>query len=271
MPLSARPRIGARPLAAALLALVLAALAAGCGGGSGEDEEALRGELKRAAVKMEKANSVRASIGFEAQDEEESEAEKLGCLNIASEGGHPDKVDLLSFDLGCEGGSEAHEVIVIGNRAWVSSEPEDWTAAKVPPNVVEELGDEEEKFDTLLAAADDLAKEEKGGAYATPNGGANVGPKYSFTAPSSSFADVAGGDSPEVDVDVDFTATVDHQGYLRELTASASEGGTEVRILVTYEDIDQPQGVEPPSPDEVSGPVIQVHSRQQLEDLIGSP
>jgi len=99
---------------------LLAALAlaiAGCGGGDsgGESESAARKKLEAGAAKVSGAESLRLSLGFEA--EEDGETEPLGCLDLAVDTAKPESIDLHFFDESCEGGTEAHEMIAIGRRA----------------------------------------------------------------------------------------------------------------------------------------------------------
>jgi hypothetical protein len=259
-----------RWIAVALLVAIAAALAGGCGGnGSGASEDALRARLETGVAKLARARSLRASTLYQVETEESPAEPGQGpCVNIAvdrREG--PLRIELLSFDQSCAGGGEAQDVIIVGSRAWVSNnQPERWAPAKLAAGLPKQLTDERGKFKRLLAAASDIQRGGTG-AYSTPSGDFEEGPEIDFTAPASSFSQVPGTES----TDVDFRALLDRQGYLRELVASVGEGEEGVTVTQTYEEIGQPQGIAAPDRDEVVGPVAQIRSRRDLENLLGSP
>ena len=61
------------------------------------------------------------------------------------------------YDLNCDGGSEGHEMIAIGRRAWATSGTGSWTAAEITPSVIHELNDEQTTdLQGLFGAAEDV-------------------------------------------------------------------------------------------------------------------
>lgn len=250
-----------------LAALVLAV--AGCGGGDpgGESESAARKKLEAGAAKVNQAKSMRLSLLFEA--EEDGESEEIGCLNLAADTAKPERVDLTFFDLNCSGGTEAHELIAVGHRAWANSsdDPESWAAAKITPELLHELGNEQTDFGELMAAAEDIEVDPEGGAVEEGDSDFVDVPLYSFEAPASAFprSDDLG------DLKVEFEATLDRHGYLRELKFHGDEDGAGATVTATYEDIDQDLGITPPDPSDVKGPARAIHSREELDDLFGLP
>jgi hypothetical protein len=259
-----------RNTAAALLAvLALGTAATGCGGGGSdsESESASRKKLEAGATKINGAKSMRVSLLFEA--EEDGESEELGCLDLAVDTAKPERVDLTFFDLNCSGGSEAHELIAIGHRAWADSsdDPESWTAAKITPELLHELGDEQTDFGKLMAAAEDIEVHPEDGAVEEGESNFVDVPSYSFEAPASAFP----GSDDLGDLKVEFEATLDRHGYLRELMFHGDEDGTGATVTANYEDINQDQGITRPDPSEVKGPARSIHTRDELDALFGLP
>ena len=68
---------------------------------------------------------------------------------------------------------------------------------------------------------------------------------------------------------VQFEALVDRRGYLRELVVHGDEDGAGANVTAKYEDIDEPTGIEPPSPSEVQGPASPIENRGQLDAPFG--
>ena len=254
----------AAALAAAALAL-LALAAAGCGG-SGSSEDQIRAELEAGVTKLANAKSLEASALFEVDDEEEATGTRqVGCLITSVERGKPLKLQMLSFDLNCEGGSESHEVIAIGNRAWSSTEAGSYSAVAIAPGLPAQTNDEVARFKKVFAAADGI-EEVGAGGFIEPDGKAEEGPEYAFTAPASSFHESAGDDE-----EVEFEAVLDQRGYLRELRVEVGEEGARAIVIQTYGEIDQPLQIGPPDSKDVSGPVVRVEDRSQLRDLLVTP
>jgi hypothetical protein len=261
-------RHGRRSLVAVLALAVLGLLAAGCGGGDsgGESESAARKKLEAGATKISGADSMRLSLGFEA--EEDGETEPLGCLDLAVDTAKPESIDLLFFDKSCEGGTEAHEMIAVGRRAWGSTGPGSWREAKITPALLHEISDEQTDFSQLMAAAEDIEATPEGGSVEEGGGKFVDVTSYSFEAPASAFP---GADPDLGDLKVEFEATLDRQGYLRELIVHGDEDGAGATVTAKYEDIDEPQHIEPPSPKEVQGPVTPIRTRDELDALFGLP
>lgn len=260
---------GWRPGAALGLLAALALLVAGCGGAGsdGESESASRKKLEAGAAKINGAKSMRISLLFEA--EEDGESEEIGCLNLAADTAKPERVDLTIFDLNCSGGTEAHELIAVGHRAWASSsdDPESWAAARITPELLHELGNEQTEFSELMAAAEDIEVDSEGAAVEEGDGDYVDVPLYSFEAPASAFP---GSDDDLGDLKVEFEAALDRHGYLRELKFHGDEDGAGATVTATYEDIDQDLGITPPDPSDVKGPARPIHSREEL-DAFGLP
>lgn len=259
-----------RRLPAALVALAaFALLAAGCGGGGGgsADEAKLRKALEAGAAKIAAAESLRTSVLFEV--EEGGEADELGCLDLAVDTAKPERFDLSFFDLNCSGGAEARELIAVGHRAWASSstEPGAWTAARIAPGLLREVGDEQADLRQLIAAAEAIEADPAGGAVEAGDGHFVDAAKYSFEAPASAFP----GSSDLGDLKVEFEATLDRHGYLRELVVHGDEDGTGATVTDKFDDIDQDLGIEPPSPTEVQGPTTTINSRADFEALFSLP
>lgn len=254
----------------AVLALaVLGLVAAGCGGADsgGESESAARKKLEAGAAKINGAKSMRVSLLFEA--EEDGETEEIGCLNLAADTANPERVDLTIFNLNCSGGTEAHELIAVGHRAWASSsdDPESWAAARITPELLHELGSEQTDFGELMGAAEDIEVDSEGAAVEEGDGNFVDVPLYSFEAPASAFP----GSDDLGDLRVEFDVTLDRHGYLRELKFHGDEDGAGATVTATYEDIDQDLGITPPDPSEVKGPARPIHSREELDELFGFP
>jgi hypothetical protein len=260
---------GKRPLVAVLALAVLGLVAAGCGGGGdsgGESESAARMKLEAGATKVSGADSMRLSLGFEA--EEDGESEPLGCIDLAVDTAKPESIDLLFFDQSCEGGTEAHELIAIGRRAWGSTGPGSWREAKITPALLHELADEQTDFGQLMAVAEDIEATPEGDAVEEPGGKLVDITSYSFEAPASAFP---GADPDLGDLKVEFEATLDRHGYLRELRFHGDEDGVGATVTAKYEDINEPQHIEAPSPAEVQGPVSPIRTREELDALFGLP
>lgn len=257
---------------AALVALlVLAAIVAGCGGDSGSSEATLRKKLEGGAAKLEDARSFEASIGFEIEEDGE-EPQEIGCLDLSLEGGKPEKIDLLFFDLNCSGGSEAHEVIAVGRRAWgaVGQDGEHWQEATISPAVLHEVGNEQTELAKLFRQAEQLEAHPDGGAVEEGSKGQFVEvTSYTFEAPASAFPDSSGDDID--DTQVEFEALLDRRGFLRELILHGDEEGTGATVTEKYERIDQDLEITPPHPSLVHGPRTTIRSRQDFEELFGLP
>jgi hypothetical protein len=235
-----------RNTATALLAVAVLGGVAGCGGGGagGESEATARKKLEAGATKVTGAKSLRLSLGFEA--EEEGESREIGCLNLAVDTAKPEKVDLLFFDQSCEGGAEAHELIAIGRKAWGSTGPGSWRAAKITPALLHELSSEQTDFSKLMTNAENIEATPEGGAVEEGDHFVDV-TSYEFEAPASAFP----GSDELGDVKVEFEALLDHQGFLRELSVHGDENGFGATVTAKYEDIDEPTGITPPDPSEV--------------------
>lgn len=249
---------------------ILAAVASSCGSGDSKSSEApLRARLERGVAKLARAPSVRASILYQVETEDTPAKPGEGpCVNIAVDRRKgPLRVELLSFDHSCEGGSAAQDVVVVGGRAWVANNrPDRWAPAKIAPGLLKQLTDERDKFKRLLAAASDIRRVGTG-AYSTPAGDFDEGPRIAFSAPASSFSRVSDTESTGVDC----RALLDRQGYLRELVVTVGDDKQRVIVTQTYEKIGEPQGIVIPNRDEVFGPVTRIHSRKDLEALLQSP
>jgi hypothetical protein len=254
-----------RNTAIALLAAAALGGVAGCGGGSGgESESASKKKLEAAAAKIQSAMSLRMSLGF--ASEEEGESQELGCLDLSIETGKPEKVDLAFFDVGCSGGTEVHELIAVGHRAWGTEDLETWRPAKITPALLHELSNEDTDFGKLMESAEDITVDPEGGGVEEGDKGKFVAvPKYYFEAPASAFS----GSEDLGDLKVEFEATVDRQGYLRELVVHGDEDGVGATVTAEYEDIDQDLGITAPDPSEVKGPVSPIKTRGQLDALFG--
>jgi hypothetical protein len=231
----ATPR-GRRPAAALGLLAAIALVIAGCGGGDagGESESAARKKLEAGAQMTSEAESLRLSLLLET--EEEGESETVGCLKLDADTAKPESFDLLLFNFSCEGGTEAHELIAIGRRAWASTGPESWREAKITPALLREISDEQTDFGELMAAAEDVK--------VVPDGQADE--RYSFKAPASAFP----GSTDLGDLEVEFEATLDPRGYLRELVVHGDEDGAGATVTANYKNIDEPLEIQPPHPDE---------------------
>ncbi|MBS1677484.1 MAG: hypothetical protein JST08_08875 [Actinobacteria bacterium] len=265
------PKKGTAPgirLPAALVSVAALALAAvGCGGGGPDSgaEAAARKKLEAGAAKIQQARSLRISMQFEL--EEDGRAEEGGCLSLAVDTGKPERFDLSYFDLNCAGGSEGHEVIAVGNRAWASSEPGRWTAAKIAPDLLHELNSEQTDMSKLFAAAEHIEAAPGGAAVEEGDGRFVNVTRYSFEAPAAAFP----GSSGDVeDLTVELEAALDRHGYLRELVVHGDEDGNGATVTDKYDDIDEDLEIAPPDPADVRGPVTTIHSRDELEALFGS-
>jgi hypothetical protein len=129
-----------------------------------------------------------------------------------------------------------------------------------------ELSSEDTDFAQLMEAAEDISVDPEGGGVEEGKAGKFVAvPKYFFEAPASAFS----GSEDLGDLKVEFEATVDRQGYLRELVVHGDEGGVGATVTAEYEDFDQDMGITPPDPSEVTGPVSPIKTRGQLDALFG--
>jgi hypothetical protein len=251
------PRPKRRAAALGVLA-TLALVVAGCGGGGGgggdsESEAAARKKLEAAAAKIENAQSMRLSLLFEA--EEGGDSTPLACLDLAVDTRKPESVDLTFYESSCANGTETSELIAIGRRAWGQTGPDSWREAKITPELLKELADEQSDFGELTAAAENIEVK--------PDGQSDE--RYSFEAPASAFPS-----SSELgDLKVEFEAVIDRQGYLRELVIHGDEDGAGATVTVSYDSVNEPQSIEPPSPNEVQGPVSPIKTRDQLDALFG--
>lgn len=90
--------------------------------------------------------------------------------------------------------------------------------------------------------------------------------EYSFKAPASAFP----GAEDLGDTDVDFEATLDQKGFLRELRLHGEAEGAGATVTETYEDIDKNLGIRPPDPGEVDGTLQRIDSREDLDALLGA-
>ena len=258
---------GMRPKRTALALLALAALIAGCGGGSNSgDEAAARQKLEAGGRKLTDAKSFEVSLLIEAEEEGE-EPQQLGCVDLGIDRGKPERIDMRIYNLNCSGGSEGKEMIAIGRRAWATSEPGSWTAAKISPAVIHELNDEQTTdLKGLFEAAEDIKEVSAETAVEARAAGGEAVSEFSFKAPSSAFP----GAADLGDTDVDFEATIDGKGYLTELKLHGEAEGAGATVTETYTDIDKNLGIRPPAPSEVQGAVQRIDSKEQLEALIGS-
>jgi hypothetical protein len=255
-----------RRLAALGAVVLLAIVAAGCGGGGSDGSEAAsRKKLEAGGAKLSAVKSFEVSLLVEI--EEEGESEEAGCVDLGVDGHGTEAIDLRYYDLNCSGGGEGRELIAIGHRAWASSEPGRFTAAKITPKVAHELSDEQTtELRGLFEAAEDIEAEPKSGAVEEGNGNFVDVTKYFFKAPASAFPD-----SEDLgDTKIDFEATVDRKGFLRELTLHGEEEGTGATVTETYDDIEADLGIGPPDPSEVHGAVQAISSKSDLEALVGT-
>lgn len=244
-----------RRAAAGLATLLLAALA-GCGGGGGEEgteADAIRAKLLAAAERLADAPSLDASVSIEASEEDSTETTSA-CFGLAVVRGEKstadDQVVLRTYDGECGAGEPSAEVIVIGRDVWASQLGDQWTQGRVDPALVDELTDEEDEYDELLAAAEDIRPGEE------PR-------SYEFTAPASSFSQT----EDIGDVDVDFVLTLDEREVLRGLVATIEAEGARAVVEQSYE-IGRVKPVRPPPAGDVVGPVRRIDSEAELESLL---
>lgn len=249
------PRRKRRAVTVGLLA-ALAFVVAGCGGGGGDtggDSEAgARKKLEAAADKVSGAKSLDLTLGLEI--EEDGDPEPVGCLELWVDTGKPEAIDIVFFGDSCHG-EIANELIAIGRRAWGSTGPDSWREAKITPTLFRELSDEQTDFGELMVAAEDIK--------VVPDGQADE--RYSFEAPASAFP----GSSDLGDLDVEFEATVDPRGYLRELVVHGEEDDAGATVTATYKNINEPMEIQAPHPDEVKGPLTTIETREELDALFG--
>ena len=254
-----------RPL---LALLALAALLAGCGGGGTDSgsESTARRELEAAGKKLTAAHSFDVSLQIEVE-EDGSDAEEVGCVDLGVDSRKPESIDMRVFDLNCSGGTEGKELIAIGHKAWATSQPGSWTAAEITPAVIHEL-DAEQTTDLqgLFEAAEDVKQVPRDTAVEEAAGGGEPKAEFQFKAPASAFPDA----EDLGDIDVDFVATVDDKGFLTQLVLHGEAEGAGATVTETYERINSDLGIEPPADDEVHGTVQQIGSREELEALVGA-
>jgi hypothetical protein len=255
--------------ARALLAIAtLLALVAGCGGGGDDSgsEARSRKELEAAGKKLTAAHSFDVSLQIELE-EDGSDAEEVGCVDLGVDSRKPESIDMRIYDLNCSGGTEGKELIAIGHRAWATSEPANWTAAKITPAVVHELNEEQTTdLQGLFEAAEDIKQVPRDTAVEETAGGGEPKAEFQFKAPASAFPDA----KDLGDIDVDFQATVDDKGFLTQLVLHGEAEGAGATVTETYERINSELGIEPPADDEVHGTVQQIGSRDELEALVGA-
>ncbi|HEY0278965.1 MAG TPA: hypothetical protein VGC32_11930 [Solirubrobacterales bacterium] len=254
-----------RPLFALV---VLAALVAGCGGGSGstEDESTSRQQLENAGQKLTDADSFEVSLLIEGEEEDE-ESEELGCVRLGVDNRKPVSIDMRIYDLNCSGGTEGAELIAIGNRAWASTDSGTWTAAKISPKLTKELNDEQTTdLKGLFKAAEDIDEVSADDAVEERAAGGEAKAEFSFKAPASAFP----GSEALGDSDVDFEATIDDKGFLTQLVLHGEAEGAGATATETYERIDKPLGISPPAASEVHGTVQKLDSKEELEALLGA-
>lgn len=241
---------------AAAISVALLVLLAGCGGGGGDEsgpsEDAIRAKLKAAADRLADVPSMNASVSVEASEEDSSETSSV-CFSVAIVRGKKttadDQVALRTFTGQCSS-NPSSEVIIIGRDVWGSQPGGRWAAARIDPSLVQELTDEEDKYDELLAAAADLHPGEK------PR-------SYEFTAPASAFSET----DDIGDVEADFVVTLDQRDYLRSLVGTVEAEAAKAVIDTSYE-IGKVAPIEPPPADTVDGSVRRISSKAELESLL---
>lgn len=251
-----------------LAAIAVLLLVAGCGGGGGDsgEETAARKQLEAGGRKLTAAKSFEVSLLIEGE-EEGSDPEQLGCLDLGVDKGKPERLDMRVYDLNCSGGSEGTEMIAIGRRAWASNGTGFWTAAEISPSVIHELNDEQTTdLAGLFEAAEDIRQVPRDTAVEERAAGGEEVTEFQFKAPASAFP----GAEDLGDTDVDFEATIDGKGYLTELTLHGEAEGAGATVTETYEHIGKDLGIEPPDPAEVEGTVQRIDSKEQLEALLGA-
>jgi hypothetical protein len=256
-----------RPLPALLALLALALLAAGCGGsGSSADESKARRQLEAGGQKLTDADSFEVSLLFEVE-EDGSEPEELGCLDLGVDNHRPVSIDMRIYDLNCSGGSEGTELIAIGRRAWASTGAGRYTAARITPQVAKELDDEQtDDLAQLFEAAEGIKAYPKGAAVIEGDGRSADATAFTFHAPASAFPD-----SEDLgDTDVEFEAAVDRHGFLRQLVLHGEAEGAGATVTESYEDIDADLGISPPARSEVHGSTKTIRSRADLDELVGN-
>jgi hypothetical protein len=251
-----------------LAAIAVLLLVAGCGGGGGDsgEETAARKQLEAGGRKLTEADSFEVSLLIEGE-EEGSDPEQLGCLDLGVDKGRPERLDMRIYDLNCAGGSEGTEMIAIGRRAWASSGTGSWTAAEISPSVIHELNDEQTTdLQGLFEAAEDVKQVPRDTAVEEMAGGGEEVTEFHFQAPASAFPDAV----DLGDTDVDFEATIDGKGFLSELTLHGEAEGAGATVTETYEHIGKDLGISPPAAGEVEGTVQRIDSKEQLEALLGA-
>lgn len=87
------------------------------------------------------------------------------------------------YDLNCSGGTEGSELIAIGRRAWASHGEGSWTAAKISPDVIAELNDEQTTdLKQLFDAAEDIEEVSADTAVEERAAGGQAVSEFSFEA-----------------------------------------------------------------------------------------
>jgi hypothetical protein len=252
-----------------LIVTALLAALAGCGGGGGDDPEDEAGARKKLEVggqKLTDAKSFEVSLLIEGEEEGE-DPEELGCLDLGVDNEKPVSFDMRIYDLNCSGGSEGKELIAIGHRAWATSGEGSWTAAKISPEVIAELNDEQtDDLQQLFEGAEGIEEVSADSAVEERAAGGEAVSEFHFTAPASAFPDA----EDLGDADVEFEATIDGRGYLVELVLHGEADGAGATVTENYEDINKDLHIRPPAPSEVQVSVQRIESKEELEALIGS-
>jgi hypothetical protein len=254
-----------RPL---LALLALAAVIAGCGGGSGSpaDEAKARHQLEAAGQKLTDADSFEVSLLIEGEESGE-DPEELGCVRLGVDNRKPVSIDMRIYDLNCSGGSEGAELIAIGQRAWASTGSGAWTAAKISPKLTKELNAEQTTdLQGLFEAAEDVEEVSADDAVEQRAAGGEAKAEFSFKAPASAFP----GSEALGESDVDYEATIDGKDYLTQLVLHGEAEGAGATATETYERIDSDLGISPPAESEVHGTVQRLDSKAELESLLGA-
>jgi hypothetical protein len=272
------PRWGGIRRLAAAAALVAGAALAGCGGGGGGDateEDSLRLKMEQGFDKVADARSVDVSLDFQVGEEGSSSNLIGGCLELSvdqqSESETDDMVDMKAIEGGCDGAAVQARIIAIGRDVYVSQSGSinEYAPGRIDPQVIPELTSDTADFDELPEAAEDIKEAATPGKFTEPDGSAGEGPTIEFKAPSSAFGDAT--ELDDADVDVDFEATFDKQGYLRLLIGTVEAEGAKAVITVTYENINAIEPIKAPGKAEVKGKVRQIHSEDELEALLEGP
>jgi hypothetical protein len=219
----------------------------------------MRARIEAGITKFGEAGSAEAVETVETTDTTKPHAEPMTSfcgIEKVEPGATPRFSSTLTYGP-CEGEAEGREVIAIGNQVWDTIEPGKWTGGTIDPKILEEVGHDQARFLKLVAAAQGLRE--------VPRGGSGSGTLYAFTAPAEAFFE----SSPNQHLKLAFVAELDREGLLRKLVATAEKGPVSEVVTLAYAHIGEPQGIAPPPPAEVTGPLIRVESRQEFEALIG--